>query len=88
MYKIAVDKGMDSANALQLYEEAKAFDNEAGNVANATGNVGTRRIHSGFYVDKRNRFKAVPRMFLIINQGKTSNKCVGKERSCHSLLPM
>ena len=70
LYKINVDKGMDSDTALRLYEEAKAFDN-------ATGNDTTRGIKTGFYIDKRTDiFKEVPRMFLLVNQGSTSSKCV------------
>ena len=70
LYKINVDKGMDSDTALRLYEEAKAFDN-------ASGDDNTRGIKTSFYIDKRSDiFKEVPRMFLLINQGSTSGKCV------------
>jgi len=78
LYKVNLDRGMDAETALQLYEEAKALDGEAG-----TPGVGGRLdggqaqlIRSGFYIDLRRDFKKVPRMFLIINQGRTSNKCV------------
>lgn len=68
LYKIALDKGMASTTALKLYDDAKAHDNDADS---------NSRIKSGFYADKRTTYGfKVPRMFLIINQGKTSNKCV------------
>mmetsp|Transcript_18695 Transcript_18695/g.40471 ORF Transcript_18695/g.40471 Transcript_18695/m.40471 type:complete len:1753 (+) Transcript_18695:126-5384(+) len=74
LYKVVVDRGMDSETALKFYEEAKAFDNEAGN-SQATTN--RRDVASGFYIDRRqDMFKEVPRMFLIMNQGRTSGKCV------------
>lgn len=85
LYKVVVDRGMDSETALQLYEEAKAFDREAGNGPDTTslgaaglfGGGQGRRIVSGFYIDRRSDiFKEVPRMFLIINQGRTSGKCL------------
>jgi hypothetical protein len=80
LYKVNLDRGMDGETALQHYEEAKALDNEAGNSSsNNPGWLGggqTRLIKSGFYIDLRDDFKKVPRMFLIINQGGTSNKCV------------
>lgn len=67
LYKVAVDKGVASETARKLYDEAKEY---ADSDVNA-------RIKSGFYADKRTQFGyKVPRMFLIINQGKTSNKCV------------
>ena len=73
VYKVAVDRGMDSKNALTLYEDAKAFDIDSGN--NAADDV--QRIVSGFYVDRRRDiYKEVPKIFLIINQGKSSSKCV------------
>lgn len=68
LYKVAVDKGVASETAWKLYDEAK---HHVDNDNNARG------IKSGFYADKRTQFGfKVPRMFLIINQGKTSNKCV------------
>ena len=83
LYKVNLDRGMDAETAMQLYEEAKALDNEAGNVSAINpgidvwlGGGQTRVIKSGFYIDRRDVFKAVPRMFLIINQGRASNKCV------------
>jgi hypothetical protein len=64
---------MDSKNALTLYEDAKAFDIDSGNNAADDG----QRIVSGFYVDRRRDiYKEVPKIFLIINQGKSSSKCV------------
>lgn len=82
LYKAVVDRGMDSETALNLYNEAKEFDGQTGNVSATTSTGGclggyqVRRIHSGFYIDRRDIFKEVPRMFLIINQGRTSGKCV------------
>lgn len=85
LYKVIVDRGMDPETALQIYEESKAADNEAGDAASTNPGVGrwlegeggkVRHIKSGFYIDRRDKFKEVPRMFLIINQGRTSNKCV------------
>ena len=85
LYKVMADRGMDSDTALQLYEEVKALENEAGTVAaSSPGSSGSgwfggsqvRLIKSGFYIDRRDIFKEVPRMFLLVNQGCTSNKCV------------
>ena len=74
LYKVVVDKGMASSSAHKLYEEVKAIDNES--ESSLFGGGGGRRIVSGFYKDNRRMFKKVPRMFLIINQGKTSSRCV------------
>jgi hypothetical protein len=70
VYKVVVDKGMASDSAISLYEDAKASD------ASSNVNVNGQEIASGFYFDRRDVFKEVPRMFLIINQGLTSSKCV------------
>jgi hypothetical protein len=84
LYKVMADRGMDSDTAWQLYEEVKALENEAGTVASSSpgssggwfGGSQVRLIKSGFYIDRRDIFKEVPRMFLLVNQGRTSNKCV------------
>ncbi|KAL7542501.1 hypothetical protein ACHAXR_011829 [Thalassiosira sp. AJA248-18] len=82
LYKINVDRGMNSESARELYDEAMALEGEAGNSptteAGVNGWVGgrQRRIASGFYIDRRVIFKAVPRVVLIINQGRNSSKCV------------
>jgi len=82
LYKVKLDRGMDAETASQLYKEAVASDTET--ISSAT-NIGAggffgvgqvRIIKSGFYIDRRREFKEVPRMFLIINQGRASNKCV------------
>ena len=70
LYKVVIDRGMDSDTALSLYEEAKEY-------ANANSDDNARGIKTGFYIDKRTDiFKEVPRMFLLINQGNTSGRCV------------
>ncbi len=74
LYKVNLDRGMDAASALQLFKEAEASDNEADS-SSTTGGSQVRMIKSGFYIDRRDVFK-VPRMFLIINQGRVSDKCV------------
>ena len=84
LYKVKADRGMNSETALQIYNEAKGLEGETvnGRTTASTGGLfgggGQRRgIVSGFYIDRRQDiFKEVPRMFLIINQGRTSGKCV------------
>ena len=78
LYKVKVDRGMDTETALQLYNEAVASDNDVhSSLASIRTPSGFRlvNIKSGFYIDRRHDLK-VPRMFLIINQGRVSNKCV------------
>jgi len=74
---------MNSDTALELYNEAKGLEGDAGDNPTATSTGGCfcdgqrEGISSGFYIDRRHDiFKEVPRMFLIINQGRTSGKCV------------
>ena len=83
LYKVQRDRGMDIETALQLYDEAKALEGEAGNSSATEETVTTvlgghiRRIKSGFYIDRRdNIFKECPPIRLIVNQGKSSNRCV------------
>lgn len=86
LFKVIVDRGTSYETALKLYEEAKSVDTTAGSSATTTNpgsggglfsSVDRREVASGFYRDNRiDKFKEVPRMFLIINQGMTSNKCV------------
>ena len=48
LYKVKVDRGMDSESAFRLYEETRDLENEAANITGTTG-----QIESGFYIDKR-----------------------------------
>ena len=79
LYEVKVDRGMDAETALQLYNEAAASDNDVySSVASIRNEIGRRQnvvIKSGFYIDRRHGFE-VPRIFLIINQGRVSDKCV------------
>lgn len=84
VYKITCDRGMDSEMALKLYDEAKSLENHTDNgpddMTDTGGWFGSgqgHKIKSGFYIDRRSDlFTEVPRMYLIINQGKTSSRCV------------
>ena len=78
LYKVKVDRGMDAETALQLYNEAVASDNGVhSSVVSIDTPFGVSQviIKSGFYIDRRNDLE-VPRVFLIINQGGVSDKCV------------
>jgi hypothetical protein len=73
VYKVVVDRGMNSQSARSLYEEALT-DDAVNNNSNTSSNH--QRIVTGFYADKRNFFKEVPRIFLIIDQESTSSNCI------------
>ena len=80
LYKIVRDRGMESSAALELYNEAKALEeNDEGANSAPTGGFffGRQRpIKTGFYFDKRKLTDGSPlfketgkRVFLIINSG-------------------
>jgi hypothetical protein len=73
VYKVLVDRGLNSESARSMYEEATT-DDAISNNSNTSSNH--QRIVTGFYADKRNLFKEVPRMFLIIDQESTSSNCI------------
>jgi len=82
LYKIRADRGMNSETALQIYNEAIGLDEdgESPSATNRDGSIRSREqsggIKSGFYIDQRHEIFKEPRIFLIINQGRTSSKCV------------
>lgn len=80
LYKITVDRGVNAESAMELYNEAMALEDEAGNYSTEVGFYGSqiKRVVSGFYLDRRHDIfkEAKGRVFLIINQGRTSGKCI------------
>jgi len=83
LYKVKADRGMDSEAALQLYKEAKELEEGNGDDLATTSTGGwfgggqRQEISTGFFIDRRrNFFKEAPRMFLIISQGRASEKCI------------
>lgn len=73
VYKIVIDRGLKSQTARSLYEEALTDDAVNNNSNNRSNH---QRIVSGFYLDRRAFFKEVPPIFLIVDQGPTSNMCI------------
>lgn len=73
VYKIVIDRGLNSQTARSLYEEALTDDAVNNNSNNRSNH---QRIVSGFYLDRQAFFKEVPPIFLIVDQGPTSNKCI------------
>ena len=80
---------MESSIALDIYNEATAaLEGESGNSNNNTGRgffggATSRGIKTGFYFDKRKLTDGSPmfketkkRVYLIINQGRSSQRCV------------
>lgn len=82
LYKVKVDRGMNSETALEMYNEAKASEVPTTAPTATSANpwyVGRQytEIASGFYIDDRSDiYKEALPIFLVINQGQSSVKCV------------
>jgi hypothetical protein len=66
VYKVSVDRGMSAETARQLYQENYDESRDYGR---------NQPVRTGFYIDNRRTYK-VPRVYLIINQGAASKRCV------------